>query len=93
VTKSSGKRKTVHFRRACDRHFRQITQLWATKSLTKSLWANSYYQQARPRCHSHNHAIRCLANRWLAIAWTLWQRRETYDEAYHLRQRRVRAKA
>jgi transposase len=93
VTKSSGKRKTVHFRQACDRHFRHIAQLWATKSLTKSLWANSYYQQVRPRCHSHHHAIRCLANRWLAIAWTLWQRHETYDEALHLRQRRVRAKA
>jgi transposase len=93
VTQASGKRKSVHFRHACDHHFRQITQLWATKSLSKSLWATSYYQQARPRGHSHSHAIRCLANRWLAIAWTLWQRRETYDEARHLRQRRARAKA
>jgi transposase len=92
VTHWSGKRKSVRFRRACDHHFRGITQQWAAKSLLKSLWANSYYHQVRPHCHSHNHALRCLANRWLAIAWTLWQRHETYDEAYHLQQRQLRAK-
>ena len=91
VTVWSGKRKTVRFRRACDHQFRQITQLWATKSLAQSVWANSYYQQVRPRCGSQSHAIRCLANRWLAIAWTLWQNRLAYDEAFHLRQRQARA--
>ena len=91
VTAWSGKRKSVRFRRACDHHFRLITQQWAAKSLLNSVWANSYYQQVRPRCHSHNHALRRLANRWLAIAWTLWQRHQTYDEAYHLKQRQLRA--
>ena len=92
VTHHSGQHKSVRFRRACDHHFRHITQQWAAKSLLKSVWANSYFQQIRPHCHSHNHALRCLANRWLAIAWTLWQRHQTYDEAYHLKQRQLRAR-
>jgi len=92
VTQHSGQRKSVRFRRACDHHFRLIAQQWAAKSLLNSVWANSYFQQIRPHCHSHNHALRCLANRWLAIAWTLWQRHQPYDEAYHLKQRQLRAR-
>lgn len=85
-TKQSGKRKMVLFRRACDREFRSIAQQWARASLNHSVWANTYFQQVRPRCKSLSHAYRCLANRWLAIAWRIWQDRVPYDEAYHLRQ-------
>ena len=87
VTQQSGKRRTIKFRRSCDKHFRHIAQQWAIASLDQSVWANTYWQQVKPRCHSKNHAYRCLANRWLAIAWKLWQTRQPYDEAYHLRQR------
>ena len=38
------------------------------------------------------HAYRCLANRWLAIAWKLWQARVPYDEDYHLQQRAAHSK-
>jgi transposase len=85
-TKQSGKRKAVLFRRACDREFRSIAQQWARSSLDQSVWANTYFQQLRPRCRSLSHAYRCVANRWLAIAWRLWQDRVPYDEVYHLRQ-------
>ena len=68
-----------------------MTDEWAAKPLLKSVWVNSYFHQIRPHCHSHNNALRCLANRWLAIAWTLWQRHQAYDEAYHLKQRQLRA--
>lgn len=88
VTVSSGKRKFVHFRRACDRDFRRIAQQWAKSSLGSSVWANTYYSQVLPRCDSRSHAYRCLANRWLAILWRLWQDRLPYDESYHLQQRR-----
>ena len=74
------------------RAFRDIVQKWAKASLSTSLWAISYWKRVRPRCSSDSHAYRCLANRWLAIAWTLWQKRETYDEAYHLQQRARRSK-
>lgn len=92
VTDQSGKRKVVKFRRACDREFRWIVQQWALGSLKTSVWANAYWQQIRPHCNSDSHACRCLANRWLAIAWKLWQTGQAYDEAYHLKQRALRSK-
>jgi transposase len=92
VTDSSGKRKVIRFRRACDREFRNIAQQWAVASKPESLWASTYWEQVRPHCDSDSHAYRCLANRWLAIAWKLWQTRQPYDEAYHLRQRALRSK-
>ena len=92
LTIRSGKRQVVKFRQACDREFRHIGQQWAHHSLKTSVWANAYWQQVRPRCSSHSHALRCLANRWLAVAWKLWQTGQTYDQAYHLRQRALRTK-
>jgi len=99
VTKSSGKRTIITFRYACDREFprnphlgsRQIAVQWARCSLADSVWANAYFESVRPHCRSLSHAYRCLANRWLAIAWKLWQTRECYDEDYHLRQRAIRS--
>jgi transposase len=92
VTDSSGKRRIVKFRHACDREFRNIAQKWAITSKPESLWATLYWEQARPHCNSDSHAYRCLANRWLAIAWKLWQTGEEYDEAYHLKQRALHSK-
>jgi transposase len=92
VTDWSGKRRVVKFRHACDREFRDIVQKWAITSKPESLWAATYWQQIRPHCDSDSHAYRCLANRWLAIAWKLWQTRSVYDEAYHWQQRTERSK-
>jgi transposase len=92
VTDQSGKRRLVKFRFSCDRQFRWIAHEWARSSLSQSVWANAYWQQIRPRCHSDQHAYRCLANRWLAIAWKLWHSGQTYDETYHLQQRMQRSK-
>lgn len=91
VTVQSGKSRWVRFRKACDKEFRQITQQFARSSLKQSLWAEAYYCQVRPRCRSDSHAYRCLANRWLAIIWKMWQDRSTYDEAYHMQRRIQRA--
>ena len=91
VTDQSGKRKVIKFRTGCDRQFRQIVQQWARHSLKKSVWANAYWQQVRPRCQSNSHAYRCLGNRWLAVAWKLWQTGQTYDQTYHLQQRTLRS--
>lgn len=92
VTEASGKKRVIKFRKACDREFRVIAQQWAMTSLAESTWANAYWQQVRPHCHSNSHAYRCLANRWLAIVWKLWQTRQPYDEAYHLQQRAQRSR-
>jgi transposase len=87
VTAASGKRRVISFRHACNREFRQVAQQFARASLRQSAWAAAYYEQVRPHCGSDSHAVRCLANRWLALIWKLWQTNQTYDETYHLQQR------
>jgi transposase len=86
VTVKSGKRRTVHFRQACDHEFRTYAQQWAVASLKQSPWAIAYVEQARHRGLSYNHACRALANRWLAILWKMWQTHQCYDQSYHLAQ-------
>jgi len=90
VTKKSGKRKVVIFRRGCDREFRRIAQQFAKASVRQSGWALAYWRDLRPRCRSDSDAYRRLANRWLAIIWRMWQDGKAYDETYHLRQRAQR---
>jgi transposase len=94
VTQRSGKRRIVRFRWACDKHWRYICQEWAIHLVnrTHSPIALAYYHQIRPHCHSNQHAYRCIANRWLAVAWKLWRTDQLYDEAYHLNQRAVRSR-
>jgi transposase len=94
ATKSSGKGRWVFFRKACDREWRYICQLWA-KALTaknQSALASAYFSKVRRRNPSMSHAYRCLANRWLCIAWKLWQTQTEYNEAYHFEQVQTRSK-
>jgi transposase len=84
VTEKSGKVVWIHFRWACDHEFRDIAQKWAYSSLRDSAWATTYYSQQMAHGASKSRACRCLANRWLAILWHLWQTKQMYDEAYHL---------
>jgi transposase len=94
VTDKSGKRRTVLFRRACDKEWRDLCQQWAMALVNKTQApiAVAYYNQIRPHCHSDSHAYRCVANRWLAIAWKLWVTGKTYDPAYHFQQHAARSK-
>jgi len=94
LTKRSGKSRAVKFRLACDKEWRYICQEWALALVnrTKSPIAVAYYDQIRPHCHSDQHAYRCVANRWLAIAWKLWHDGLTYSESYHFQQRAIRSK-
>jgi transposase len=86
-TAASGKFKTIGFRHGCNHEFRQVAQQFARSSLTQSAWAVAYYEQVRPHCRSDSHAVRCLANRWLAILWKMWQTQQVYNESYHVQQR------
>ncbi len=92
VTDQSGRRRSVYFRHACDKEFRTIAQQWARCSIAASPWASAYYQQQIAKGHTESHAYRCLANRWLDIAWTLWYNKTTYDEAHHLNDCRQRSR-
>jgi transposase len=90
VTHASGKSKYVTFRKACDHEFRTIVQNWSRASIEQSVWAYTYFRSILPHCHSVSHAYRCLGNRWLEIAWRIWQDRIPYDEDRHLRQHAAR---
>lgn len=89
VTERSGKSYHVHFRRTCDKDWRYICQEWAAALVgdDASPIALAYYHQVHTHGHSQSHALRCVANRWLAVVWKLWQTGAPYDPAYHLKQR------
>lgn len=84
VTERSGKQLVVKFRFACNRHLRQASHQLAFQSLQRSEWARAYYDRCRKRGHSHHHALRALAAKWLKIVFVLWERRVAYDETHHL---------
>lgn len=86
VTVQSGGSRFVRFRWACNHSYRQTVQQFAKCSVRQSVWAAGYFDRAQTRGMSRSHAYRCLANRWLHIIWTLWQKQELYDEAYHMSQ-------
>jgi transposase len=91
ITARSGKnKKLIKFRHGCDKEFRRFAQQFALASLAQSTWAAAYWDEIHPHCDSDSHALRILANRWLAIIWKMWQDRKPYDEAYHLQQRALR---
>jgi transposase len=76
LTQQSAKRKTIFFRRGCDRGFQHIVQQFARASARQFGWALAYWHDVRPRCRSDSDAYRRLANRWLAILWKMWQDRK-----------------
>ena len=85
VTLRSGKRCLAFFRRACNRRLRHTLHLWADLSRHQCTWAQAYYQHKRDQGKTHACALRCLAQRWLKILWTMWQTRSPYNEALHTR--------
>jgi transposase len=83
ITRSSGKRHAVLFRRECSHPLRKTFYDLAMKSKRYSPWAKSYFESQITRGHARARANRALANRWVGIVWKLWQTRAMYDEAVH----------
>jgi len=83
ITRSSGKRHSVHFRQECSRPLRKVCYDMAMKSKRYSAWATAYFEAQRERGHRASRANRALANRWLSIIWKLWETGEMYDEDKH----------
>jgi transposase len=92
ITRSSGSRKVVLFRRACDHEFRDIVHQWAEKVILGAPWARAYFTELRRRRISVNGAVRRVADRLLSILWTVWYTQSDYNQTYHLQQRLLRAK-
>ena len=84
ITRQSGKQTLVQFRWACSKPLRKAVTDLARNSLRESGWARSYFYSQKALGHGDTRAYRALANRWLRIIWTLWQRREDYDEIRHV---------
>lgn len=83
-TKASGKHKAVLFRFGCNKWLRTAAHQLAWISLPKSEWARAYYDRHRAQGHSHHHALRALAAKWLKIIFACSRRQVPYDETYHL---------
>jgi transposase len=84
ATSQSGKSRGVFFRKACNREWRHTFHQVAKSSVKQSDWAATYFEQVRARNKPKSQAYRSLANRWVGIIWTLWQRQLCYDEALHM---------
>jgi transposase len=84
VMEKSGKKKWVHFRRACPKFLRQSFHEWAGHSVAQSVWARSYYQQLRSKGKGHHAAVRALAFKWTRIVFRCWKDGVAYDEDKYL---------
>lgn len=88
ATKKSGKRKkdlgTVHFRKSCNKDYRNDMQLFSRASVKFSAWAHAFYTGCRDRGQEHNEALRNLGTKWIKIMFRMWQERQPYDEGRYL---------
>jgi transposase len=83
VTKKSGKHKTVSFRWACNKRFRNAICTFADNSRHASPWAAAIYARARARGADHPHAIRILARAWIRVIFRCWVDGAVYDPQKH----------
>ena len=85
-TIQSGKTRSVCFRFGRNRFYQTLAQRLALGALRVSAWAKQYYRGKRAEGKRHQHALRCLANLLMKIAFAIWRDRTTYDENRHLAQ-------
>jgi transposase len=83
VTITSGKRRVVKFRWACDKKLRNAIIDFADDSRHASPWAAKVYADALARTGRHPHAVRILARAWIRVIWRIWQDGVAYDPAKH----------
>jgi transposase len=82
-TIQSGQFRTACFRFGCNRFYRMLLQQMALGALRTSAWAKQYYRGKRKEGKTHQHALRCLANLLLKIAYAIWRDRTEYGEDRH----------
>ena len=83
VTKQSGKYRSVEFRWACNKRFRNAIVTFADNSRHASPWAAGVYRSAIERGHDHPHAIRILARAWIRVVYRCWVDRAPYEPTKH----------
>jgi transposase len=85
-TIQSDKMRSVCFRFGRNRFYQTLVQQMALSALRVSAWAKQYYRGKRAEGKRHQHALRCLANLLMKIAFAIWRDQTTYDENRHLAQ-------
>jgi transposase len=80
VTKSSGKSKSVHIRRACPKFDRQTFHEFARLSVRTCQWARNYVDYYTGRGKKYQTVIRALAFKWIRILFHCWKNRTRYNE-------------
>jgi transposase len=83
VTKKSGKYRSVEFRWACNKRFRNAITTFADNSRHASPWAAGVYRAAIDRGHDHPHAVRILARAWIRVIFRCWVDGVPYDPTQH----------
>jgi len=81
LTIESGKKRTVHARRARNRHLIDALHAQALSALSVSPGARAYYDDLRARDIGHNDALRRLASRLTGILHGCVKTGTGYDEA------------
>ena len=84
VTKSSGKIKTVLFRRACPKFARQTMHEFARLSVAKCQWAKNYLNYYTEKGKKYQTVIRALAFKWIRILFRCWQDQTPYDDTKYM---------
>jgi transposase len=80
ITKASGRSKVALARFARNRRLADALQMWAFCSLGFSEGARRYYDAHRAKGHTHQRALRSLANRWVGILHGCLRRHQRYAE-------------
>jgi len=80
ITKASGRSRVALARFARNRRLADALQMWAFCSLTSSPGARRYYDAHRAKGHTHQRALRSLANRWVGILHGCLRHRDHYTE-------------
>jgi transposase len=81
VTRRSGKKKVVVMRYACNEQLRNALYHWSRTSMQKDPRARQHYAEMRHRGHSHGRALRGLADRNLAVLFSMLKSGTLYDSA------------
>lgn len=87
ITRRSGQKRVIEFRRACSHKLRSTMDDFARLSVRHSGWASAYFHNQLSHGHRKARAYRAVANTWLRIIWKLWQTGEHYDETVHVANR------
>lgn len=93
VTVQSGKFRSIHIRRACNRHLRRALHLASQAAICNAAWARDLYDRLRASGKSYGRALRAVADQLLEMLYVILTRRTPYDEAYHLQMKALHGRA